>query len=61
LQKNFSGIKDFNEFVKNLLETLRELGIGILRVEEADIEKGLAFESRRKSIFNGTSSALCIT
>jgi uncharacterized protein len=40
-KKKFSSIKDFNEFVKNLQETLRELGIGILRVEEADIEKGL--------------------
>jgi predicted hydrocarbon binding protein len=40
-KKNFSGIKDFNEFVKNLQETLREQGIGILRVEEADIEKGI--------------------
>jgi uncharacterized protein len=40
-KKNFSGITNFNEFVKTLQETLRELGIGILRVEEADIEKGL--------------------
>lgn len=31
---------DFNAFVKNLQKTLRELGIGILRVEKADMEKG---------------------
>lgn len=36
----FSNIKDFNGFVKSLQETLRELGIGILRVEQADLEKG---------------------
>jgi uncharacterized protein len=35
-----SNIKDFNSFVKGLQETLRNMGIGILRVEEADIEKG---------------------
>jgi uncharacterized protein len=40
-KKIFSSITDFNEFVKSLQETLRELGIGILRVEEADMEKGL--------------------
>jgi len=39
-KKNFSNSKDFNEFIKNLQQTLRELGIGILRVEEADIKKG---------------------
>jgi len=32
--------KDFNSFVKNLQETLRDMGIGILRIEEADLEKG---------------------
>jgi len=36
----FSNIKDFNSFIKDLQETLRNMGIGILRVEEADIEKG---------------------
>jgi predicted hydrocarbon binding protein len=35
-----SEIKDFNVFIKSLQETLRDLGIGILRVEEADMEKG---------------------
>ena len=32
--------KDFNGFVKNLQETLSEMGIGILRVEKADMEEG---------------------
>ncbi len=32
--------KDFNKFIKSLQEALRDLGIGILRVEEADIEVG---------------------
>jgi predicted hydrocarbon binding protein len=36
----FSNINDFNEFIKNLQEKLRDMGIGILRVEEADINKG---------------------
>ena len=39
-KKRLSHIKDFNEFIKNLQETFRDLGIGILRVEEADFEKG---------------------
>jgi len=39
-KKYFSNIKDFHEFIKSLQETLREMGIGILRVEEADMEKG---------------------
>ncbi len=39
-QNLFGHIKDFNEFVKSLQVTLREMGIGILRVEEADMEKG---------------------
>ena len=36
----FSNIKDFNEFVNSLQKKLRDMGIGILRVEEADIDKG---------------------
>lgn len=36
----FSNIQDFNSFIKSLQETLRSMGIGILRVEEADMEKG---------------------
>jgi len=39
-QKLFPGIKDFNQFIKSLQETLRDMGIGILRIEEADLEKG---------------------
>jgi predicted hydrocarbon binding protein len=40
-RKIFSNIKDFNAFIKSLQETLRDMGIGILRVEEADMEKGV--------------------
>lgn len=36
----FLNIKDFNDFIKSLQTSLRDMGIGILRVEEADIEKG---------------------
>ncbi len=36
----FLNIKDFNDFIKSLQETLRDMGIGILRVEEADMTKG---------------------
>lgn len=39
-KRYFSHITEFKEFVKKLQETLRELGVGILRVEEADMEKG---------------------
>jgi predicted hydrocarbon binding protein len=39
-QKLFAGIQDFNQFIKSLQETLRDMGIGILRIEEADLEKG---------------------
>jgi hypothetical protein len=35
-----SDIKIFNDFLKHLQETLRDFGIGILRVEEADMERG---------------------
>ena len=31
---------DLNDFVRQLQEVLKELGIGILRVEQADMEKG---------------------
>ncbi|MBV5316747.1 MAG: 4-vinyl reductase [Desulfobulbaceae bacterium] len=34
------GITDLNAFVLTLQNLLRELGIGILRVESADLEKG---------------------
>lgn len=39
--KNFcSQIVELNEFVRTLQEILRELGIGIMRVESADVENG---------------------
>lgn len=31
---------DYHEFIKKVQDALRSLGIGILRVEEADLEKG---------------------
>jgi uncharacterized protein len=41
LYKNIlAQVKDFNAFVKGLQDTLREMGIGVLRVEEVDLEKG---------------------
>jgi len=36
----FADIKDFNSFAKGLQKTFRDLGIGILRLEEVDLEKG---------------------
>jgi len=39
-KKYLGAANDFNEFIKNLQRQLREMGIGILRVEKADIEKG---------------------
>lgn len=39
-KNSFSNIKDFNSFIKALQETLRSMMIGVLRVEEADIENG---------------------
>jgi predicted hydrocarbon binding protein len=33
-------VTSFGEFVKQLQTALRDMGIGILRVEEADLEKG---------------------
>ncbi len=36
----FSGISDFSEFIRELQRVLREMGIGILRIEKADPEKG---------------------
>ena len=36
----FSSVKDFDAFIKGLQETFRDLGIGILRVEVADMAKG---------------------
>jgi predicted hydrocarbon binding protein len=34
-------VDNFNDFVKQLQEVLKDLGIGILRIEEADLEKGV--------------------
>lgn len=39
-KKFFAHLKDINVFVKELQKSLKELGIGIMRVEEADIERG---------------------
>jgi predicted hydrocarbon binding protein len=36
----FSDIQDFNFFIKNLQEALRNMGIGILRIEKADLDQG---------------------
>lgn len=33
-------ITDFDEFVKKLQDLLKDLGIGILRIEQADLENG---------------------
>lgn len=39
-QNVFGHIADFNEFVNRLQTTLKDMGIGILRIEQADIENG---------------------
>jgi predicted hydrocarbon binding protein len=39
-KKFCSGISELHEFVATLQNLLRELGIGILRVESADLQKG---------------------
>ncbi len=39
-EKMIIPTKDLNNFVKQLQESLKELGIGILRVETVDMEKG---------------------
>jgi predicted hydrocarbon binding protein len=36
----FAHHKDFNEFVKNLQQMLKDLGVGILRMEKVDMEQG---------------------
>lgn len=38
-KKYFSNIKGINEFLKSLQKILTEMGMGILRIEEADFEK----------------------
>ena len=35
----FAEVTDFNEYVRNLQTTLKTMGVGILRVEEVDVEK----------------------
>ena len=40
-QQYFVQIKDFNEFIKSLQYTFKDMGVGILRVEKADLEQGL--------------------
>jgi uncharacterized protein len=37
----FRHLDDFNQFVKSLQQTLRDMGVGILRVEKADMAQGL--------------------
>jgi uncharacterized protein len=39
-QQNFAAVDDFNTFVKQLQQTLLDMGIGILRIEEADVDAG---------------------
>jgi predicted hydrocarbon binding protein len=39
-QQVIGEVADFESFVARLQEVLREMGIGILRVERADLEKG---------------------
>lgn len=38
-QQHFGQFKDFNEFIKSLQYTLKDMGMGILRVEKADVEQ----------------------
>ncbi|NDY57513.1 4-vinyl reductase [Desulfovibrio sulfodismutans] len=38
-RKFFTGIKEFGTFISAVQTTLREMGIGIVRVEKADLEK----------------------
>jgi predicted hydrocarbon binding protein len=33
-------MEDINDFIKKLQAVMKELGVGVLRVEEADLEKG---------------------
>jgi uncharacterized protein len=39
-QNMMGGISDFDEFIRRLQSTFKEMGIGIVRVEQADLEKG---------------------
>jgi len=39
-QRYFQPLTDFNLFVKSLQQTLKEMGIGVLRVEKVDLDRG---------------------
>jgi hypothetical protein len=39
-KKHLGAVTDFNEFIRGFQSKLKEMGIGILRVENADLEKG---------------------
>jgi predicted hydrocarbon binding protein len=39
-QEFFLHIKDFNEFIKSLQSTLKDMGAGILRLEKANVKQG---------------------
>lgn len=39
-KKFLSGLTDLNEFVKELQKLMKEMNIGIVRIEKADVEKG---------------------
>jgi uncharacterized protein len=39
-QHAMGGTADFDDFVRRLQSTFKEMGIGIVRVEQADLEKG---------------------
>jgi predicted hydrocarbon binding protein len=40
-QQYFRHLDDFNLFVKSLQQALKDMGVGILRVEKADLDRGL--------------------
>ncbi len=35
-----AGVKSFDDFVKKLQDTMRDLNIGVMRIEKADLEAG---------------------
>jgi uncharacterized protein len=39
-QQYFRHLDDFNQFMKSLQQMLKDLGMGVLRVEKADMAKG---------------------
>ncbi len=38
-KKFFSGIREFGDFLSSVRTTLKDMGVGIMRVEKADMEK----------------------